>query len=177
MTETPQRRALHRSGAAVGVDFYLVAKSARFVAVIIFGTLTAWSDIKARKLAVLFTSIACRGIPAIAAFIRRNTDARIVLEALATVDEDIGPVLFTGDVSAPGRHAVTAVVIGTASLRAVRGELSFYIVATRHGAGKIHHRGAGEAAVIGRISNVRPLAAGVFLYFDDRHAMGVDFSA
>ena len=52
MTETPQRRALHRSGAAVGVDFYLVAKSARFVAVIIFGTLTAWSDIKARKLSV-----------------------------------------------------------------------------------------------------------------------------
>ena len=133
MAKTPQRRALHRSGAAVEVDFYLVAEGTCLVAVVIFGTLTAWSDVKARKLTVLLGGVARRGIPAIAAFIRRNTDARIILEALATVDEDIGPVLFTGDVSAPGRYAVTAVVVGAAGLRAVRGELGFYVVAPATG--------------------------------------------
>ena len=177
MTETPECRTLNRQCITIGINFHLVAERACFVAVIIFSTLAARGNIEASKFVILFRGITCRSIPTIAAFIGGNTNPGIVLEAFTAVHKDIGPVLFTGNIGAPGRYPVTTVIVGTTGLGTLRRKAGFDVVTARHWPGKFHHRRAGEATVIARPWHVRPLAAGVLFDLNKGNTVSVDFGA
>src|SRR5690606_1114365 len=106
----------------------------------------------------------------------RYAHTLLVRRAVAGVDKAGCPVLFSGDVGAPGRGAVTAVIVGAAHLRAVGREGGLDPVRATHRASQFHGRGRGEAAVVARVLNDVPAAIGA-TNMDDGHAVGVDFLA
>ena len=177
MAETAKCRTLNRQCITIGVDLHLVAERACFVAIIIFSTLAARGNVEASKFVILFRGVSRRSIPTIAAFSGGNTNPGIVLEAFAAVHKDIGPVLFTGNIGAPGRYPVTTVIVCTTGLGTLRRKARFDVVTARHWPGKLHRRRTGEAPVIARSRHVRPLAAGVLFDLNKGDTVSVDFGA
>jgi len=173
MAEASQRRTLHCRCLSIRIDFDHVAERSRLVAIVFTGLALAGRDIETHKFLVLL-AVAGRRLPTIAPAIGRHPQTSIVAETFASVDEDFRPVFLTGQISAPGRIAIGAIVVGAARSGTVDGVACPDIVATRDRSGQHDRRGGGDTAVVGRIDHVRPATIVLALDLDDRDPVGVD---
>ena len=162
---------LDRGGIRVeGVDLDDPAEVVGFVAVVTAGIGGLAGGIEALEF------VAGQGIPAEAAAAAQAIALEFARQVGVARGEVAGPVLLAGQVGAPGRVAVGAVVLratGGGAVGAVQG-LEQGMAARR--ADHLHRRGGGDAAVVAAGHHL-PVAEAVAADLDDGHAVGVDFLA
>ena len=110
-------------------------------------------------------------VPAVAVALRPQAPAPRMRVGLGRAVEVADEVFFAGEVGAPGRYAVGAVVEGAAYLRAAGVERGAHERVAGGRALQAHRRGGGDAARVAARAQHRPAALGVALHFDDRHAV------
>ena len=179
MGKTAERRALDGCAVGVeGVEFHHPAKAIRFIAVILRGIGARGGDVEA----AVFVGTVVGQLPAVtrsgwAAFGVAHTIAGLFTRTIAwghLVDEIAGPVFLGHHVGVPRRHAVGAIVQGTAGARAVRTVGGLDEVRATNRTAQGHGGQTGDAAVA-RVGHHRPLTISLFANPNHRHPVGVQF--
>src|SRR5690606_9020410 len=178
MPEAAQGGALHCAASrVVRIDLDDIAVGARLVAVVLQRAGATGRDVEAGELVVDLAGVSGGGLPAVAGGLGGDADATLVVrQAGAAVDEHVGPVFLAGQVGAPGRVAVAAVVVGAACAGAIGREAGLHMGRAAQRTGQLHHAGGGEAAVE-RVIVDHPPAAVLLADAQHAHAVGIDLLA